>query len=87
MMQGGQRPTPNIRISESGDGDDDREVIKARRNKETPIKSLEKRVKKNKSTLEKVNDFLTDNSTIYWLVVLLFILIVAFVVKALYVNK
>jgi hypothetical protein len=92
--QGGQRPTPNIRIRDDDEdayeaGDD--EVIKAKRNKATPIKSLEKReskqVKKNRSTLEKVNDFLTDNSTIYWLIVLLVILVVAFVVKALYVDK
>lgn len=85
-----QRPTPNIRISDADDSDDDEDVVKAKRNKSTPIKSLEKREKKerkNKSTLEKVNDFLTDNSTIYWLVVLLVILIVAFVVKALYVDK
>ncbi len=95
MMQGGgavvQRPTPNIRISDAdADDSDDEDVVKAKRNKSTPIKSLEKREKKerkNKSTLEKVNDFLTDNSTIYWLVVLLVILIVAFVVKALYVDK
>ncbi len=96
MMYGGgvQRPTPNIRISDDDEdayevGDD--EVVKAKRNKATPIKSLEKReskyVKKNRSTLEKINDFLSDNSTIYWLVVLLVILIVAFVVKALYVDK
>ncbi len=94
MMNGGgqvvQRPTPNIRIRDDSDdyevGDDEQEVVKAKRNKSTPIKSLEKRVK-NKSTLEKINDFLTDNSTIYWLVVLLVILVVAFVVKALYVDK
>ena len=88
-----QRPTPNIRISDDDayEVGDDEEFIKAKRNKATSIKSLEKReskyVKKNRSTLEKVNDFLTDNSTIYWLVVLLVILIVAFVVKALYVDK
>lgn len=92
MYGGGgvQRPTPNIRISDADDSDEDEEVVKAKRNKATPIKSLEKREKKerkNKSTLEKVNDFLTDNSTIYWLVVLLVILIVAFVVKSLYVDK
>lgn len=92
MMNGGQRPTPNIRISDNSEGDDEQEeVIKAKRNKSTPIKSLEKRenkyIKKNRSTLEKLNDFLTDNSTIYWLVVLLVILIVAFVVKSLYVDK
>ena len=80
-----QRPTTNISISDADtDDSDDEDVVKAKRNKSTPIKSLEKREKKerkNKSTLEKVNDFLTDNSTIYWLVVLLVILIVAFVVK------
>ena len=91
MMNGGGmgRPTPNIRISDD-DEDEDVEEIKAKRNKSTSIKSLEKKekkVKKNRSTLEKMNDFLTDNSTIYWLVVLLVILIVAFVVKALYVDK
>jgi hypothetical protein len=91
MMNGGGmgRPTPNIRISDGGDEDEDEE-IKAKRNKSTPIKSLEKKerkVKKNKSTLEKINDFLTDNTTIYWLIVLLVILVVAFIVKALYVDK
>jgi hypothetical protein len=85
MMQPQQRPTPNIRIrdndvSEAGDdsGDDDK--------KSTSIKAL-KREKKNKSLLEKFNDLITDNSTIYWLVVLLFVLVISFVVKSLYVNK
>ncbi len=92
MMNGGGmgRPTPNIRISDDNEESDSGEEIKAKRNKATSIKSLEKREKKekkNKSTLEKVNDFLTDNSTIYWLIVLLVILVVAFVVKALYVDK
>ncbi len=99
MMQGGQnmygsgmgRPTPNIRISDDDNEESDLgEEIKAKRNKATSIKSLEKREKKekkNRSTLEKINDFLTDNSTIYWLIVLLVILVVAFVVKALYVDK
>ncbi len=93
MMNGGGmgRPTPNIRISDDDEsGDEGEEEIKAKRNKATTIKSLEKREKKekkNRSTLEKINDFLTDNSTIYWLVVLLVILVVAFVVKALYVDK
>ncbi len=92
VMNGGGmgRPTPNIRISDDEDEGESGEEIKAKRNKSTSIKSLEKREKKekkNKSTLEKINDFLTDNSTIYWLIVLLVILIVAFVVKALYVDK
>jgi hypothetical protein len=93
LMNGGGmgRPTPNIRISDDeNEGDNEGEEIKAKRNKSTSIKSLEKREKKekkNRSTLEKINDFLTDNSTIYWLIVLLVILIVAFVVKALYVDK
>ncbi len=92
VMNGGGmgRPTPNIRISDDEDEGESGEEIKAKRNKSTSIKSLEKREKKekkNKTTLEKINDFLTDNSTIYWLIVLLVILIVAFVVKALYVDK
>ncbi len=93
VMNGGGmgRPTPNIRISDDDEDEgEEGEVVKAKRNKATLIKSLEKKekkVKKNKSTLEKINDFLTDNSTIYWLIVLLVILIVAFVVKALYVDK
>ncbi len=91
-----QRPSPNIRIRDDEDSyeDDAYEIVednkKSRRNKTTSIKSLEKREKKegkNKNALEKINDFLTDNSTIYWLVVLLVVLIVAFVVKALYVDK
>jgi hypothetical protein len=93
VMNGGGmgRPTPNIRISDDDEDEGEAgEEIKAKRNKSTSIKSLEKREKKekkNRSTLEKINDFLTDNSTIYWLIVLLVILIVAFVVKALYVDK
>ncbi len=91
IMNGGatmvQRPSPNIRIQDVDDDEDVGEEIKAKRNKSTSIKSLEKKEKKNRSTLEKINDFLTDNSTIYWLVVLLVVLIVAFVVKTLYVEK
>ncbi len=82
MMGGGQRPTPTIRIRDD-DNDSDDEV---KDKKSTSIKAL-KREKKNKSSLEKLNDFLTSNSTIYWLVVLLVVLIIAFIVKSLYVNK
>lgn len=82
MIGGGQRPTPTIRIRDD-DNDSDDEV---KDKKSTSIKAL-KREKKNKSSLEKLNDFLTSNSTIYWLVVLLVVLIIAFIVKSLYVNK
>ncbi len=71
------RPTPAIRIK---DEDSDVEV------EERPKRVIKRKVVK-KSTMEKVNDFLTDNTTIYWLVVLLFILMVAFVIKSVYVPK
>ncbi len=94
MMGGGtmvQRPRPSIRIKDPNDSDEDDvdedEGVKIKQKRVVQSTSIVKKEKKNKSTLEKVNSFLTDNSTIYWLIVLLVILIVAFVVKAVYVDK
>ncbi len=78
MMGGGQRATPSIRIKDDEDEDEEVKVVKK---KSVVIK------KRDNSTVGKINSFLTDNSTIYWLVILLVILIVAFIVKAVYVDK
>ncbi len=82
MMNGGgapPRPTPGIRIKDADDDEDEVEETKAK-------KRIVKKVKDN-TLMGKMNAFLTDNTTIYWLIVLLVILVVAFVVKAVYVDK
>ncbi len=92
MMSGGgpmppQRPGPEVQIEDVGSAGGKRRrrrVVQAAAG-ETPLEDLEK--PKDKSVMGKINRFLTANSTIYWLIVLLVILVVAFVVKTVYVDK
>jgi hypothetical protein len=82
MNQGVQRPTPGIRIKDADeDEDEDDDEVEV-----APKKRIIKRVKEH-TLIGKMNAFLTDNTTIYWLIVLLVILLVAFVVKSVYVDK
>ncbi len=87
--QMGGRPTPNIRIQDADDESEGSKSTKSKRKRkvkdsnETPIENLDK----DTSTMGKINSFLTDNNTVYWLIVLFVILIVAFVIKAVYVDK
>lgn len=95
MMTGGgpmppQRPGPEVQIEDVGSSVGGkrrrRRVVQAAAG-ETPLEDLEEKKPKDKSMMGKINRFLTANSTIYWLIVLLVVLVVAFVVKAVYVDR
>lgn len=75
---GPRRPSGGIRIREATEDDDEED--------EDEMSTSIKKLKKNMTTMEKINSFLKDNNTFYWLLLLLVILVVAFVVKVVYVD-
>jgi hypothetical protein len=75
----GPRPKPSIRMREAREEDEEDESDEL----STSIRKLKKKM----TTMEKVNAFLKDNNTFYWLLVLLVILVVAFVIKVVYVDN
>lgn len=77
---GGARPRPNIKIREV-------EMDDVEEDEEDELSTSLRKLKKKKTTMEKINGFLKDNNTFYWLLVLLVILVVAFVIKVVYVDK
>ena len=90
MMMGGggpQRSMPEVQIEDVASAGGKRRRRRVVQAGETPLEDLEEKKPKDKSVMGKINRFLTANSTIYWLIVLLVVLVVAFVVKTVYVDK
>jgi hypothetical protein len=93
MMGGGgpQRPGPEVRVEDVGSAGGRRRRRRVVQAGETPLEDLDddapKKKAQDKTVMGKINRFLTANSTIYWLIVLLVVLVVAFVVKTVYVDK